>query len=264
MFNFTKNKIIDIIDIVGPINYTETNSINANCNAQNIIYNLRNILDDNHQHAVIFRINSPGGTAGAGEEIANMIIKLREKNIITIACIGDIGCSAAYLIASQCNYIFANKMSLIGSIGVIMPIPNVKDLSEKLGIKINYLKSGNMKDIGNAFREMTQEEKDYIEQVLSYSHNIFINMVSKYRNIKNAIEMFDGRFVTADVALANNLIDDYNDFDSSLDFAIKQLKTTRKNAKIKTYNKKSGLLKKLIHSCINIPDISLFKSPFII
>ena len=259
MFNINNllgisNNIIDVIDIIGTINYTNNdNSIGTNCNAREIIHTCRLILEDIvNQHIIIFRINSPGGTAAAGEEIANMVNKLREKNIITIASIGDTGCSAAYLIASQCNYIFANKMSLLGSIGVIMPIPNVKELSEKIGIKINYLKSGNMKDIGNAFREMTVEEKEYIERMLLYSHNVFIKMVNKHRKITNP-ELLDGRFFTANTALDNKLIDDYKDFDSSLEFAINLLKTTRNNVKIKTYQKKQSLLSKIFH--INSFDI---------
>lgn len=247
--NFFKssNKIIDIIDIIGNISYANNHNINNNCVSQEIVKQCRNILEDSaNQHLVIFKINSPGGTAAAGEEIANIINKLRQKNIITIASIGDIGCSAAYLIASQCNYIFANKMSLLGSIGVIMPIPNVKDLSDKIGIKINYLKSGKMKDIGNAFRDMTLEEKEYIEQMLLYSHNIFIKMVTKYRKIDN-VELLDGRFVTANIALNNNLIDDYKDFDDTVEYAIELLKTNRQYVKIKTYTKKASLLSKLFN-----------------
>ena len=260
----SSQKIIDVIDIIGAISYTSTNNINTICDAQEIIKQCRFILEDTHnQHLVIFRINSPGGTAAAGEEIANMINKLRNKNIITIASIGDIGCSAAYLIASQCNYIFANKMSLLGSIGVIMPIPNIKDLSDKLGIKINYLKSGKMKDIGNAFRDMTQEEKDYIESLLVHSHNIFIDMVKHYRKVENA-DLFDGRFVTAKIALENNLIDNYNDFDNTIEYALKLLKTTRRGVKIKIHQKKTSLLSKLFHmnasSLINFFSTNLFST----
>lgn len=243
----SSQKIIDVIDIIGAISYVSTNNINTVCEAQEIVKQCRYILEDTfNKHLVIFRINSPGGTAAAGEEIANMVNKLRDKNIITIASIGDIGCSAAYLIASQCNYVFANKMSLLGSIGVIMPIPNVKDLSNKLGIKINYLKSGKMKDIGNAFRDMTQEEKEYIESMLLYSHNIFIDMVKRYRNIKNA-DLLDGRFVTAEIALKNNLIDNYNDFDGAIDYAVNLLKTARYNVKVKIHQKKVSLLSKLFN-----------------
>ena len=262
LFN-SSNKIIDVIDIIGSISYMNNGNINNNCDAQDIINKCRFILEDTiNEHLVIFRINSPGGTAAAGEEIANMINKLRDKNIITIASIGDIGCSAAYLIASQCNYIFANKMSLIGSIGVIMPIPNVKELSDKLGIKINYLKSGKMKDIGNAFREMTTEEKEYIEHMLLYSHNTFIKMVLKYRNITNA-DLLDGRFVTANVGLDNNLIDEYRDFDSSIEFAINLLKTTRKNVKIKIHQKKISLLSKIFNiNTSSIIDTLLAKNIF--
>lgn len=246
MFSF-KRKVIDIIDIIGSINYND--GLTNTCSAQKITYNLRNILhetSDGNKRAVIFRINSPGGTAGAGEEIANMVNRLKEKNIMTVASIGDVGCSAAYLIASQCNYVFANRLSLVGSIGVIMAIPNIKDFSEALGIKINYFKSGNMKDIGNMFRDMTEEEKKYINYTLQQSHNVFIQMVQKCREIHN-IDMLDGRFVTAEVALQNNLIDGYNDFTGALDFTLNKLNTTRDGAKINLYNKKAPLLTKLLN-----------------
>lgn len=242
-----KKYIIDVINISGSITYFAKNNINANCcNAKEITSIIRDIIDDkSNQHIVIFRINSPGGTAAAGEEIANMINKLNIEKIYNIASVGDVACSAAYLIASQCNYIFANRFSLLGSIGVLMPIPNISNLSEKVGITVNFLKSGKMKDIGNMFRDMTDDEKQYIESILQRSHHQFIDFVKYKRNITNS-DIFDGRFVDAECALENHLIDDYGSFDDALLFVLNQFKLTRSQVTIHDHIKKASWLQKVL------------------
>ena len=252
-----KANTIDVVDIIGTIAYTSNNKYSANTvSSVEVVNNLRNILEDEStNHVVVFYINSPGGTAAAGEEIAMMINKLRRKNIKTVATIGDTGCSAAYLIASQCDIIFANRMSILGSIGVLMPIPNISALSDKLGIKVQYLKAGKMKDIGNMFREMTEEECDYIEQLLKESHADFIKMVRSRRDIEDD-NMFDGRFVTAKIAMEKNLIDKYGNSDDAIEYVINELlKTERKNVKIKSYHKKKSILQYVFQSFDLIPEI---------
>lgn len=254
-FNTIKNilnekiKIIDIVNIIGSISYNNT-SINISSNGfnlKNTIDVLQKIIDDEkYNHiAVVFRINSPGGNPGSAEEVANMINKLRDKNILTIASICDLGCSAAYLIASQCDIIFANKMSIVGSIGVLMPISNVTKLSEKIGASIVYFKAGKMKDIGNMFREVTDEEKDYIEYVLNNSHKEFINMVKAKRNIINE-DMFDGRFLDAITAKENNLIDYFGGFTDVIEFILKRFNIEKGDIKIKEYEKKQSFIKRVL------------------
>lgn len=212
IFN-TKNNIY-VINILGTISYKRS-STSQNCCAYDVLEKLYNIEKDDRAKGIILRINSPGGTTGASLEIAEMIDYLRD-NYYIISSIGDICTSGAYLIASQSSYIFATRMSLLGSIGVLMPCFNINEFSDKLGIQMKYLKSGKMKDIGNMFRDMTVEEEAYLNDILKYMHNEFILTVKNKRIIKND-EMFDGRFVDAKTALDNNLIDKFGNYYQALE-----------------------------------------------
>lgn len=253
IYQFIKNKFnekekrIYVIDIFGEISYSNKFHEN-NCNANTVLQQLYEIYDkrNDYQIGILLHINSPGGTCGASEEIANMIAELRIDNIPIISSIGDICTSGAYLIASHSNYIFANKMSLIGSIGVLMPCLNATSLSEKLGIKIDYLKAGEKKDLGNAFRNMTPEEKEYIENMLKYTHKEFINAVKFYRQINNSEELTDGRFFNSSIALKNNFIDQYGGYFEALNYLLEKMNTTKDQVKIIKSKNKTSFIKNIL------------------
>ena len=256
MFNFIKNifnekeKKIYIINLFGEINFNK--SLNKmNCSAITVCEQLEKIYDDldkSKNIGILLHINSPGGTTGASEEIATMIKDLKKHNIIIVSSVGDICTSGAYLIASQSNYIFANRMSLIGSIGVLMPCVNLNSFSEKTGITVNYLKSGKMKDIGNIFRNMTIEEKQYIENLLHDTHNEFINYVLSAREIKNIEDMTDGRFINSNVALQNNLIDKIGTYHDAFNYLLDKLHSSKKDIKIISFKDKSSIINQIISS----------------
>lgn len=245
-----KEKKIYIIDLFGEITYNKTFN-KQNCNAVTICDRLENIYNDlnnNYTVGVLLHINSPGGTTGASEEIANMIKDLRKRNVIIISSVGDICTSGAYLVASQSNYIFANNMSLLGSIGVLMPCVNLNSFSDKTGITVNYLKSGKMKDIGNMFRDMTVEEKQYIENLLQDTHNEFIKYVLSSREIKDIENMTDGRFVNANIALQNNLIDKIGTYYDAFNYLLHKLHCSKQDVQIVSFKEKSSIINQIISS----------------
>ena len=207
---------------------------------------------------LLLRLNTPGGTAGASEEIAQMIGNLKEKRKIPIvATIADLCCSGGYMIACVADFIYANKGSLTGSIGTIMQIPNFRKASEKLGINYMTIKSGNMKDIGNPLREMTDEEFLYLKQIAEDTHDVFISHVKKYRpNIDE--KMFDGRPVGAISAKEYGLIDIWGGYYDAYETLLRCMgEKSDDNVKIHKYEKKKGFAQKLFGSLfvLNLPSL---------
>ncbi|MBE8951115.1 MAG: signal peptide peptidase SppA [Quinella sp. 3Q1] len=196
---------------------------------------------------ILLKINSPGGTAATSEELARLILSLRQE-VPVVVSIGDNACSGAYMIAAASNYIFANTMSWTGSVGVIMTLPNYQELAKKLGVSIKTIKSGKMKDLGNPFREMTPEEEIYLETLVKKAHEEFVNFIKLTRpNAINLDELADGRVLDARTALENNLIDRLGTEDDALKFLITEiLHGNEKDFSVTDTAPKPSFLKKIL------------------
>lgn len=170
--------------------------------------------------AIIIRIDTPGGAVGPSQEIYNEILKIKKKKPV-IASIGTIGASGGYYIASGANKIVANPGSITGSIGVIMQFMNFENLLGKIGVKGNVIKSGEYKDTGSPFREMTKEEKSLMQGLLDDVHNQFIDAVSKGRNLnRQEVERIaDGRIITGKQAKDLKLVDELGNFNDAVELA---------------------------------------------
>ena len=249
MFN---KRIIYILDIFGEISASPSNSLGTKAtNMQKVIKFLHKAEMKGPEEiaGIILRLNTPGGTTGTSEEIAMMIGKVRRIGIPVVASIADICCSGGYWIASACDYIFANRTSMTGSIGVIMQVPNFKGLSEKLGVQYVTIKSGKMKDIGNPFRELSDEEETFLKEHAKEAHDIFINEVVKNRNLKSInLELFDGRPFSAVFAKENNLIDEIGTFYDALEYLLDKTNESENNVKIKSAIKNEGFVSRLFSS----------------
>ncbi len=156
--------------------------------------------------AIVFEINSPGGSAVASEEIANTI---KKTNKTTIAWIREIGTSGAYWIASSCDKIVANRMSITGSIGVLASYLEFSGLLQDYNITYQRLVSGEYKDIGSPFKHLTEEERRLFQSRIDKIHEFFIEEVAKNRNIseERVREIATGMFYLGGEAKEMGLID---------------------------------------------------------
>lgn len=242
----SKKKVL-VIPIYGTITESQTHNFSKSFSAFELTQDLFDIANDCNYDGIILRINSPGGAASASEEVTHAIRAVRNSHIPIVTTIGDLCASGAYLIASATDKIFANKMSLVGSIGAIMQIPNFTNLSEKLGVKLITATSGKMKDIGNPSREITPEEKLYLDTLVKTAAKQFIEIVQKNRNsVANTQEMFDGRVVSAQEALDNNLIDAIGTYYDAIQYICKRLDIDNERLQIIEYNVKSSLMQKIL------------------
>lgn len=170
--------------------------------------------------AIILRIDSPGGGVGPSQEIYREIIRAREvKNVIV--SMGGTAASGGYYIASAGNSIVANPGTITGSIGVIMQYYQYRELAEKIGLKMETIKSGEFKDIGNPHRELTEKEREILNAVISDIQTQFVNDVATGRNLapEKVREIADGRIFTGAMAKEWGLVDQLGNFEDAVALA---------------------------------------------
>ena len=187
--------------------------------------------------AILFEINSPGGSAIASSSIASAI---KELNKTSISLITEIGTSGAYWIASATNKIFANKMSITGSIGVIGSYLEFAKLLERYNITYQRLVSGRYKDIGSPFKEMDFDERIIMQSALQKIHTYFVEEVASNRNlsIEFVNNISNGLFYLGEESKEFGLIDIIGDKEDAIEYLEKELNITVKLAK---YEKKKTL-----------------------
>ena len=151
---------------------------------------------------------SPGGGVAPSQEIYEEVKKARAKKPI-LASMGALAASGGYYIACATQKVYANPGTITGSIGVIMPFMNVKDLVEKIGLKGMTVKSGVFKDMGSPLRDMTPQERELLQGVVDNVHLQFVNAVADGRNLdrEDVLRIADGRIFTGEQAKGLGLVD---------------------------------------------------------
>lgn len=139
---------------------------------------LEQAQDDPDVKAVVLRVDSPGGTVAASEEIAAYV---KRSEVPVVVSIGDVGASGAYMVSSQADRIFAMDGSAVGSIGVITEIPNVSGLLDKVGVKFQVITAGELKDSGSPYRALTPTETALIKGQVDEAYRQFIDIVASGR-----------------------------------------------------------------------------------
>jgi protease-4 len=175
-----------------------------------IIKNIKKAENDPSIDAIIFEINSPGGSPVATDEISQAIKSLKEKNITTVAWIRESGASGAYWIASSTEYIVANRMSVVGSIGVYGSYLELYGLLNRYNVTYQRLVAGEYKDTGTPYRPLSSAEESMIQEKLEKIHTYFIGSVAENRNMSydNVKKLATGEIFLGVEAEANGLIDE--------------------------------------------------------
>jgi len=176
---------------------------------------LRRLADDDSVKAIIIHVNSPGGGVAASEEIYREVKHIRDdKKKYIVSSIQTVGASGAYYVSSATNKIYANNGSVVGSIGVIAEWVNYGDLMRWAKLKPEMLKVGKFKDTGDPTRELTPEERQYMQGLIDNMYGQFVQAVADGRHTKvsDITPIADGRVWTGQQALGMHLIDDIGDF----------------------------------------------------
>ena len=190
--------------------------------SKRILDGIREFKEARSLKAVVVRIDSPGGSVGPSQEIYDAVRDLGKTKKVVVS-MGSIAASGGFYIACAGEKVFANPGTLTGSIGVIFQIPNLQGVMRWAGVQVNTIKAGKLKDTGNAFRDMTPEEREYLQSVLGDVHKQFIEAVAEGRKLKpSEVEPYaDGRVFTGRQAKAWKLVDELGGFDAAVHSAFR-------------------------------------------
>lgn len=141
---------------------------------------LERAQDDPRVKAVVLRVDSPGGTIAASQEIARYVAECDKPVVVSSA---DVNASGAYMISSQADEIWALPGTAVGSIGVIAEIPNVERLLDAVGVEFAVITAGKYKDTGSPFRRLTKEERALIQGQVDEAYGQFIDIVAEGRRM---------------------------------------------------------------------------------
>src|SRR5215469_7672183 len=180
-----------------------------------VVQQLKKFGDDDSIKAIILHVNSPGGGVAASEEIYREVKRIREqKKKRIVASIESVGASGAYYVSSAANKIYADKGSVVGSIGVIAEWVNYGELLQWAKMKSIVLKTGEFKDTGNPTRDLTPAEREYLQGMIDNMYGQFIQAVAEGRSIKveDVKAIANGKVWTGEQALPMKLVDQLADF----------------------------------------------------
>lgn len=191
--------------------------------AQRLCRELRAARLDDNIAAVILDMNTPGGEVVASDEIRSAVDALRDAGKPVVTCMHTLGASGGYFIASGSDWIIANRLTMTGSVGVIMQSVEASKLLDKVGVRPLTYRSGNFKDMLSPMRPTTPEEDEYINAMVKQDFREFCQVIANGRpehfptveDVLNA-PFADGRVVSGTDALEMHLIDQLGDFDDAV------------------------------------------------
>ncbi len=186
--------------------------------SEDITKSLNDASEDEGVKAIVMRINSPGGSPAAAQEIVAAMKKINKPIVVSM---GDVAASAAYYISAPADRIIANPDTITGSIGVIWEFQNRSKFYEKDGTSFYIAKSGELKDMGGDWRGLSDEEKRFADQVIAEAYGRFVKEVAEDRNLSlsKVKDLADGRVYTGAKARELGLVDDFGSLDDAIQVA---------------------------------------------
>lgn len=190
--------------------------------SQPTIEQLATFRKDSSVRAVVVRIESPGGGVSPSQELYQEVGRTGLEKPVVVS-MGSIAASGGYYIASAAQKIYANPGTITGSIGVILQFTNFEELLNKIGFRMEIVKSGKFKDVGNPSREMTAEERAYLQTMIDNVHQQFVRDVARGRRMQEeeVREVADGRIFTGEQAKELGLVDELGNLRDAINAAAK-------------------------------------------
>ncbi len=228
--------------------------------SENVCKHLRLAADDNNVEAIVLRVNSPGGSLAAAQEIKKEIEKAKEKKPVVVS-MGDVAASAAYHISASADRIVANPGTITGSIGVIWVFENKSGYYDEEGIEHWVAKSGEFKDMGADWRNLTVDEQAYADEVVMEVFSMFVDDVAAGRNMtrEEVLNLSDGRIYTGATAVDLDLVDETGNMYDAIDTAAELANITGEPTI--TYMNKPSLSQLLFGSEESMEDINPYTVP---
>lgn len=184
------------------------------------IKELKKLEDDKNIKAVVFRVNSPGGSAYASEQIWKAVEDLKAKKPVVVS-MGDVAASGGYYISSNASKIFAQPNTITGSIGIFGMFPNIEGVTGKLGLTFDNVKTHKLADFGDITRPMRENEKILLQNYVDRGYDLFTKRCAEGRGVSvDSINTIgQGRVWTGNQALALGLVDEIGGITDAVDAA---------------------------------------------
>ena len=247
-----KNKADDRIavyyaygDIVSDAQGEMTNGASI-CSA-NVVPDLEALMNDDDVKAVVLRVNSPGGSAYASEQIWRAVTRLKAKKPVVVS-MGTYAASGGYYISCAANYIYAEPTTLTGSIGIFGMFPDVSGLlTDKLGLKFDQVKTNKYSNFGTTSRPFNEEEMQYLTNMIDRGYKTFTKRVSDGRKIpvERVYEIAEGRVWLGQDALKIKLVDGIGGIEQAVAKAAELAKV--KEYRTKAYPAKADMFESLLN-----------------
>jgi protease-4 len=185
---------------------------------EHVLRQIRQAREDKQVKAVVLRVDSPGGTVSGSDRIWREIATLKAANKPVVASMGGMAASGGYYVSAPADAIYAEPTTLTGSIGVIMELPQIHRLMEKVGVDLETVTAGRWKDSGSMFRPMTETERARWKEMIDDAYGRFVRVVAQGRKLPlaEADAVADGKVYTAQEAVRNRLVDQLGYLDDAI------------------------------------------------
>jgi len=178
---------------------------------------LRDAADDPMVEAIVLRVNSPGGTPAAAQEIIRDLDYAKSKKPVVVS-MGDMATSAAYYVSAHADKIYADPDTFTAGVGVMWTFPDISQWMNKEGYNVSIIKSGSKKDMGSSSRPLTEDEFSYAQGIVNASFEEFIRDVLAQRQIARS-DIEDGRVIRGADAVRINIVDEIGNLNDAIDGA---------------------------------------------
>lgn len=213
--------------------------------SKKVIKDLRELREDESIKAVVLRVNSPGGNAFGSEQIWHEVSLLKEKKPVIVS-MGDYAASGGYYISCAADSIVAQPTTLTGSIGIFGMLPNVKGLTDKIGLSFDVVKTNKFSDLGALGRGLNDDEKSLVQMSVNNGYQLFLTRCADGRNmsIEDIEKIAEGRIWTGETAKKLGLVDELGGLDRAVSIAAN--KAGIDNYTISTYPAKKDFFDSLL------------------
>ena len=222
MKNPAKEKVL-VVDIEGMISTLAPGSVfNREGDVLSQVYaRLQRAGEDELVRGIILRLDTPGGDVTSSDILYREVLKFKKRTgLPVVALMMGVAASGGYYVASACDAIIAHPSTITGSIGVISLFPDMEGLLSKVGVKIQVIKSGELKDAGSPFRNLSEQEQRLFQGIIDELYERFLDVIHEKRkdvlSLEEIRDLADGRVYTATQALKLKLIDEVGYFDEAL------------------------------------------------
>ncbi|MGE7120149.1 signal peptide peptidase SppA [Peribacillus sp. NPDC046944] len=234
--------VIAVLDVEGTIQDTGEASLlsSETYNHRDFMDKLQMAEENDNIKGIILRVNSPGGGVVESAEIYDKILDIKKVKKPVYVSMGSMAASGGYYISAPADKIFASPETMTGSLGVIMQGYNYEKLAEKYGVEFETIKSGTYKDIMSPTREMTDDERKILQNMIDNSYDQFVKIIADGRGMseKEVRKIADGRIYDGRQAKEVHLIDDFGHLDDVI--AAMKNDIDQKNAQVIRYTGEAG------------------------